>query len=183
MLSWCNTQIVQLMWLGDCWRKCYITLHSDWLDRIEERFAQYLDRKNYEIRHCSKRMIILNTDTQYVAKGGNNMIGIRVISSNIWITEYCCSGISEFFMHVKGHYITKMLSYASNNPVWSLSLPLAALPWFNCKGSKWGFSSALVTKHIEAATKWPPFCWRHFQMHSLEWKWMYFDWNFTEVYS
>ena len=29
----------------------------------------------------------------------------------------------------------------------------------------------MLTKHIEAETKWPPFCNRYFQMHFLEWKW------------
>ena len=37
-----------------------------------------------------------------------------------------------------------------------------------------------VTKHIEACTKWLPF-WRwHFQMHILNRKFMYLDWNFNE---
>ena len=38
-------------------------------------------------------------------------------------------------------------------------------------------------KHIEAETKWPPYCRQHFQMHFLEWKYMNFNYNFTEIYS
>ena len=37
--------------------------------------------------------------------------------------------------------------------------------------------------HIEAKTKWPAFCKRHFPVHFLEWKFVYFDLNFTEVSS
>ena len=36
-------------------------------------------------------------------------------------------------------------------------------------------------KHIEAETKWPQFCRRHFQTYFLVWKLLYFDWNFTEM--
>ena len=36
--------------------------------------------------------------------------------------------------------------------------------------------------HIEAARTWPPFRRQHFQMHCLEWKYIDFDWNFTEVF-
>ena len=32
---------------------------------------------------------------------------------------------------------------------------------------------------IEAETKWPPFCRRHFQIHFLLWKLLHFDSNFT----
>ena len=37
------------------------------------------------------------------------------------------------------------------------------------------------TSHIEAETRWPPLCRRHFLMHYLEWKCLNFNWNFTEV--
>ena len=40
----------------------------------------------------------------------------------------------------------------------------------------------LVTWHIEAETKRLPISW-HFQIHFLEWKYMNFDSDFTEVYS
>ena len=32
-----------------------------------------------------------------------------------------------------------------------------------------------IAEHIEAETKWPPFRWRCFQMHFIEWKFMNFD--------
>ena len=35
--------------------------------------------------------------------------------------------------------------------------------------------------HIEAKTKWLPFCKQHFQLHFLEWKSPYLDKNFTEI--
>ena len=35
--------------------------------------------------------------------------------------------------------------------------------------------------HIETETKWSIFCIGHFQMHSLEWKYVNFDSNFTEL--
>ena len=35
--------------------------------------------------------------------------------------------------------------------------------------------SPVVNKHIEAETKWTPFCRWHFQMHFLEWKCMNLD--------
>ena len=35
-------------------------------------------------------------------------------------------------------------------------------------------------QHIEAATKWPPFSIRHFQMHFREWKYWNFVYYFTE---
>ena len=34
---------------------------------------------------------------------------------------------------------------------------------------------------IEAETKWPTCYWRHYQIHFLEWKLLYFDSNFTEI--
>ena len=37
--------------------------------------------------------------------------------------------------------------------------------------------------HIEAETKWPPFLRRRFQVHYLEWKYMKYDTNCTEVCS
>ena len=46
--------------------------------------------------------------------------------------------------------------------------------------SKW---SCFKFYHIEAETKWPPISRQQFQGHSLEWKYIYFDWNFTEVCS
>ena len=36
---------------------------------------------------------------------------------------------------------------------------------------------------ISPWTKWPPFRRRYFHMHFLEWKYLYFDYNFTEVCS
>ena len=36
--------------------------------------------------------------------------------------------------------------------------------------------------NTEAETKWTPFTRRHFQMHFLEWKYVNFNWDFTEVY-
>ena len=38
------------------------------------------------------------------------------------------------------------------------------------------------TLHIKAETKWLLFCLRHFQMHFLEHKLMYFDEYFIQVY-
>ena len=38
-------------------------------------------------------------------------------------------------------------------------------------------------QHIEAETRWPPFSRQHFQMHFLQWKYMNFNQNFTEVCS
>ena len=37
--------------------------------------------------------------------------------------------------------------------------------------------------HIEAETKWPTFSRRHFQMHFLQWKYLNFEYNLTEVCS
>ena len=37
--------------------------------------------------------------------------------------------------------------------------------------------------HIETNTKWKQFGRRHIQMHFLEWKWLYFDWDFIEICS
>ena len=37
------------------------------------------------------------------------------------------------------------------------------------------FKERIVSQHIEAETKWPPFSRRHFQMGFLEWKCMNFD--------
>ena len=37
------------------------------------------------------------------------------------------------------------------------------------------YHQAAVNQHIEAETKWPPFCRWHFQMHFLEWKCMKFN--------
>ena len=34
----------------------------------------------------------------------------------------------------------------------------------------------LLYQHIEAETKWPPFCWRHFQVHFFEWKCLFEFW-------
>ena len=45
------------------------------------------------------------------------------------------------------------------------------------------FSEYQLLKHIEAETKWTPFRRRHFQMHFLEWKYVNFDYDFTEVCS
>ena len=58
---------------------------------------------------------------------------------------------------------------------WIISLPSMRTP-----GNRaWSF----IIYHIEAETKWPPFCRRHFQMHFLEWKCLNIDYNFTEVCS
>ena len=35
--------------------------------------------------------------------------------------------------------------------------------------------------HIETETRWLPFSRGHFQMHFLEWKFINFNWDFTEV--
>ena len=45
------------------------------------------------------------------------------------------------------------------------------------------FSEYQLLKHIEAETKWTPFRRRHFQMHFLEWKYVNFYYDFTEVCS
>ena len=37
--------------------------------------------------------------------------------------------------------------------------------------------------HLPPWTKWPPFYRQYFQMHFHEWKVLYFDLNFTEVFS
>ena len=41
-------------------------------------------------------------------------------------------------------------------------------------------SNQRLNGYMDAETKWPPFSWR-FQVHFLEWKFMNFHWNFTEV--
>ena len=43
--------------------------------------------------------------------------------------------------------------------------------------------SRLYHQHIEAMTKWQPFCRWHFLIHFLLWKLLYFDSNFTEICS
>ena len=42
---------------------------------------------------------------------------------------------------------------------------------------------ASMCLHIQAGTKWPPFPRWHFQVYFLEWKFMNFKWNFTEICS
>ena len=41
----------------------------------------------------------------------------------------------------------------------------------------------IINSTISPWTKWPPFHRQHFQMHFHEWKFLYFDSNFTEVCS
>ena len=38
-----------------------------------------------------------------------------------------------------------------------------------------------ISWHMEAETKWSPFCRQHFQSHFLEWKLLCFDSNFTGI--
>ena len=40
-----------------------------------------------------------------------------------------------------------------------------------------------MSQHIEAETNWTPFRRQHFQMHFLEWKYMNFAPDFTEISS
>ena len=37
--------------------------------------------------------------------------------------------------------------------------------------------------NMETWTKWSIICRLHFQMHFLEWKWLYFEWDFIEMHS
>ena len=69
---------------------------------------------------------------------------------------------------------------------WSLKLyryPGVLLNW------DWHDNNMIATvpvkqpKLISPWTKWPPFRRWHFQMHILEWKYIDFDWNFSEFYS
>ena len=46
-----------------------------------------------------------------------------------------------------------------------------------------GTMTSAAIKHIDAETKWPTFRRRHVQVRFLEWKYMNFDWYFTEFYS
>ena len=38
-----------------------------------------------------------------------------------------------------------------------------------------------TNQHIEADTRWPPFSWRHFQMHFHEWKCKNFDYKINNI--
>ena len=40
----------------------------------------------------------------------------------------------------------------------------------------------VLSQHLEAETRWPPFCIRHFQTNFLERKCLNFDWDVTEVF-
>ena len=40
-----------------------------------------------------------------------------------------------------------------------------------------------VCWHIEAKSKWPPFCRKHFQTHFRQWKHLYFELDLTEICS
>ena len=57
------------------------------------------------------------------------------------------------------------------------------LPLLDMMGMVKGSVLANGHYHIEAETKWPPFSRQHFQMHFLEWKYVNFYWDFTEVCS
>ena len=54
-------------------------------------------------------------------------------------------------------------------------------------GSYWAHRKSefmqVMSQHIEAWTKWPPFCRRYFQLHFLERNFSYFGSNFTDVCS
>ena len=47
--------------------------------------------------------------------------------------------------------------------------------------NSWVYCDWIRILHIETETKWPPFSRRHFQVHFLEWKYINFDYDFTEV--
>ena len=54
---------------------------------------------------------------------------------------------------------------------------------FNPISNKNAYSYHQYRLSIEDWTKWPTFNRRHFKMHFLEWKYWYFDYNFTEICS
>ena len=44
-------------------------------------------------------------------------------------------------------------------------------------------NKGLTWEFLRNPGSWPPFCWRHFQMHFLEWKWMNLDYIVNEICS
>ena len=106
----------------------------------------------------------------------------------LWIYE---TGISStnFFKYPDWHLKCSVISFGAitwdffdrcwwkKNPV--TFILKCSLTTCKCPLRPW----ARKPSHIEAETKWPPFCRRHFQMHFLQWKTLCSDPNFTEVCS
>ena len=70
--------------------------------------------------------------------------------------------------------------YAVHICIYEKKLWLNSVPWME---SSWSYSCVccFAIWPIEAWTKWPTFCWRHFQIHFLQWKSLNFIENFTAV--
>ena len=67
---------------------------------------------------------------------------------------------------VRSSYLHNGISYTGK---------MSSLYWIRAQAS----NSYLISP----STKWPPFPWRHFEMHFHEWKFLYFELNFTQVCS
>ena len=95
------------------------------------------------------------------------------IYPHLWVTRLCAvwninilhkTNMLKQFTKTKQNNTTACTFCAIWSMLWNILIPTA----------HW---------HIEAETIWPPFCRWHIQMQIVEWKYMNFDWNFTEICS
>ena len=105
--------------------------------------------------------------------------------------RHLCLGMTEngylFLCFLKENSVCKGLTLADNE-IWRRSFMKPICCW---NQNLWSFgsgshntrNSSSTSLHIEAETKWSPFCRQHFQMHFLKWKYMNSDQDFTEICS
>ena len=110
----------------------------------------------------------------HMALPGNNEFteGVTFLSG---IGVYTNFNVCTKSVWSSAHVLFQMMLFKTNK-LMKIAFLIWMTLWYCCLNTAY---RAIL--HIEAETKWLPICWRHFEMHFLEWKYINCNWIFTEV--